>query len=279
MPAALGPVLFLGWQALSTAFLLVRLFLYVVLTSIAWVGIVEQGPPYQSSYEKLSASALRKHNHEYGGDDDSDSESGSMNPWDEAESVVERNHPDWAKDSFPDTPEPKQEHRISHLAPALPPAPPHKVEVARLPPDVAKAAAQELEQSSTVISEKHNQSEIGATGGKGKKKKKPLLNRWVDRHIWAAQGQDSGPPAGILMYRGANKIAKTTERVAATTILILDSAIRDVGVEAARVAEFEIMRKYLKFFVVWGVLTAVLVPMPGMMSINLVVGGSPVLAA
>eukprot|EP00887_Chlorella_sp_A99_P007738 scaffold20.g7738.t1 len=232
---------------LSTAFTLARLVLYVFSVTIAWQLIVEQSPPYTSSYEKLTSAALKSHHAQQHLQSDSESEYSYED--DDARSEA-GDGPREESGVAPATPGARAALEARPAPAALVPALPHHVGVERLHAHVPGAPAAG-----------------GARGAKQHKRKKPVLNRLIERHVWASARDTSGQSVGHVVYAGISKMARVTERN------VLDSAIREAGVEAARVAEHEILRKYLKFIVVWLVLTVVLVPMPGgVVSVNVTLG-------
>jgi hypothetical protein len=96
---------------------------------------------------------------------------------------------------------------------------------------------------------------------KKKKKKQPLITRMMDKYFYKpVLGKYEG--LGYMMYKGFNKTGMRIERGMYCVAENMNGAIRDAGVEAVHTAEEFILRKYLKFFVVWVVLTAVLLPLP-----------------
>lgn len=194
--AALGPPL----QALATySFLLLRLFLYVICVSIAWVAILEQPVPEPQAVAthrrarpthartRLTAASLAEHNAAESLETDSlgsselDDDEASISGESEAiapavaRTQVPARHavapPLAAPVTRPGSVEVERSAVPAHTAPATPPQ-------QKLKEAVASAAQGAQEGAAT--------AETGGkrAGRRHKKKHKPLLNRLVERYLW-----------------------------------------------------------------------------------------------
>jgi len=106
--------------------------------------------------------------------------------------------------------------------------------------------------------------------GRVKKRKQPLITRMMDKYFYKPF-LGKYERLGYMMYKGFNKTGMRIERGMHCIAENMNGAIRDAGVEAVHSAEEFVLRKYLKFFVVWVVLTAVLLPLPSI-SLSVQVG-------
>lgn len=99
--------------------------------------------------------------------------------------------------------------------------------------------------------------------GHMKKKKQPLVTRVIDRWFYSPF-LSKYETLGYMVYKGFNKAGMRMERAGLCISENMNGAIRDAGLEAVDRLERFIIRKYLRFFITWAVLTFVLVPLPSM---------------
>ncbi|KAL4538438.1 hypothetical protein Ndes2526B_g03259 [Nannochloris sp. 'desiccata'] len=100
----------------------------------------------------------------------------------------------------------------------------------------------------------------GGGGSAGKKEKKPLISRKLEKYL-VAPYEKQYEHVGYFLYRGINKTGIRLETSLNSLAKELDGAIRDAGVEAVNRVEV-VMRRYLKFVGAVVLLTVALMPLP-----------------